>query len=136
MVIAAIAATSLVSCRKPPKEPESPETTSPDIGAEAAPPVELERTYVGGGTDPAGNKYVCEVELTPAREVYWVVRQVDDGTPYDGVGIREGDTFVVGFRDESGYGVIAYTVNPDGSLGGISTHEDSTKVGAEKLAKK
>ena len=54
-----------------------------------------------------------------------------------GVGIRRGDLFVVGYRDErQKYGVFAYAINADGSLEGTSAYQDVTKTGTETLAKK
>jgi hypothetical protein len=34
------------------------------------------------------------------------------------------------------YGVVAYTIQPDGSLEGISADQDSTKTGTETLREK
>ncbi|NIT36829.1 MAG: hypothetical protein GTN49_10085 [candidate division Zixibacteria bacterium] len=133
---AAFAAALLASCRKPPAEVTRAETAEAEVAEEAVPITEVKGTYAGGGTDADGNAYACEVEVIPAREVYWVKRRVGDGAPYDGVAIRRDDTFVVGFWDGYRYGVVAYTINPDGSLDGISAREDRTKTGAEKLEKK
>ena len=46
-----------------------------------------------------------------------------------------GKTFAAGFADRQGYGVVAYTVNADGSLDGTRTGKGATKTGTEKLTR-
>lgn len=133
---ATLAAALLASCQKPPEEGKRAETAAAEVAEEAVPITEVKGTYIGNGTDADGNAYTCEVEIIPAREVYWVKRRVDDSAPYDGIAIRRDDTFVVGYWDGYRYGVVAYTINPDGSLDGASAQEDRIKTGAERLEKK
>lgn len=136
-VAVALAAGLPTSCRKPPDEVKEAETAALEAPAEPAANVTLDGTYVGGGADADGNAYTCEVEITPARNVYWVTYGVGDRIPYPGVGLRRGDLFVVGYRDDREvYGVVAYTIKPDGSLEGISADQDSTKTGTETLRRR
>ncbi|HUV87696.1 MAG TPA: hypothetical protein VMX79_11365 [bacterium] len=136
-VAVGLAAALPTSCRKPPEEVKGPETAAPEAPAEPAASVTLDGMYVGGGADADGNAYTCEVEIAPARSVYWVTYHVGDRIPYPGVGLRRGDLFVVGYRDDRDiYGVVAYTIKPDGSLEGISADQDSTETGTETLRKK
>ncbi|MEE8639242.1 MAG: hypothetical protein V3T41_02415 [bacterium] len=136
LMVAALAAV-IASCRKPPEEVTEAETAAAETSAETAANVILEGMYAGGGTDADGNAYTCEVEITPARNVYWVTYSVGDRIPYPGVGLRRGDLFVVGYRDDREvYGVVAYTIKPDGSLEGISADQDRTKTGTETLRRR
>lgn len=137
LMVAALAAALPTSCRKAPEDVRAPETAAAETSAETAANVILEGMYVGGGVDADGNAYNCDVEIDPARNVYWVTYYVDDRIPYPGVAMRRGDLFVVGYRDDRDiYGVVAYTIKPDGSLEGISADQDSTKTGTERLDKK
>jgi hypothetical protein len=125
------------ACRKGPEDVRGPETAAPETSVKAAADVTLEGMYVGGGVDADGNAYNCDVEIEPARNVYWVTYYVDDRIPYPGVAMRRGSLFVVGYRDDREvYGVVAYTIKADGSLEGTSANENSTKTGTEKLDKK
>jgi hypothetical protein len=135
-MVAALAAV-IASCRKPAEEVKEAETAEREAPAEPAANVTLEGPYVGGGADADGHAYTCEVEIDPARNVYWVTYSVGDRIPYPGVGLRRGDLFVVGYRDDREvYGVVAYTIKADGSLEGISADQDRTKTGTETLRKK
>jgi hypothetical protein len=127
-------AAALTSCG--PRPPEGGESAAP--AAEAAEPTVPEPggTYVGGGTDPNGETYECEADVTRDGAVYFIVRRIGDRVPYDGVGIRRGDLLAVAYHDEFRRGVIVYTLNADGSLSGTSAYDDSTKVGTEVLRKK
>lgn len=137
IVAAAFAALLPASCRKGPEDVRGPETAAPETSADAVADVLLEGIYVGGGVDADGNAYNCDVEIEPARNVYWVTYYVDDRIPYPGVAMRRGSLFVVGYRDDREvYGVVAYTIKPDGSLDGTSANERSTKTGTERLEKK
>ena len=137
LFVAVFAALLPASCGKARNEGPAPETASPGLPGVTAADVLLEGVYVGGGTDAEGNAYICEVEITPAKEVYWVTYNVDDRIPYPGVALRRGDLFVVGYRDERDvYGVVVYTINVDGSLEAVSADQYNTKTGTEKLQKK
>lgn len=137
ILIAAAAAAPLASCRKAPETGPPGATAEAETAAETPTLVDIEGTYVGGGTDAEGQAYNCEVKFIWARQVYWVERYVDRRPMIPGVGIRRGDLFVVGFRDERDkYGVFAYGINADGSLEGTSAYQGVTKTGTEKLTKK
>lgn len=125
LLLVAVAATApFASCRKAPE-------------AETTAAVDVDGTYRGSGVDPEGHAYECDVKFMFAREVYWVERYVDDRPMIPGVGIRRGDLFVVGYRDErEKYGVFAYGIKADGSLDGISAYQGVTKTGTETLTKK
>ncbi len=136
-VAASFAVALTASCSKSPEVEEGPETTAPDTSLKTAADVLLDGMYVGGGTDAEGNAYTCDVEITGARNVYWVTYTVSERIPYPGVGLRRGDLFVVGYRDDREvYGVVAYTIKPDGSLEGISANQNSTETGTETLERK
>jgi hypothetical protein len=136
ILITAVAAAPLASCRKATELGTAAVATTAETGA-ATPSIELEGTYEGSGTAPDGQTYSCEVKFAPANQVYWVERYVGDIPMVPGVGIHRGDLFVVGFRDErERYAVIAYEVRPDGSLEGTSAYQDTTKTGSETLKKK
>jgi len=121
-------------CGKPAEE-AAPAETAPAAEAETPAPT-FAGTYVGGGVDADGRSYTCELEVVKFRTMYDVKRGVDGGEPYAGVAILSENTFAVGFNDGRHYGVVAYNVNPDGSLEGISAYEDGTRVGTERLEKK
>jgi hypothetical protein len=94
-------------------------------------------SYEGGGANPGGaGSYDCTVEISKAGEGYVVVWYFDGQPGYEGSGILKGNTFVVGFANPQGYGVVAYTVNPDGSLDGTWTGQGNPETGTETLRKK
>jgi hypothetical protein len=139
IVVVAFAAVLPASCRKAAEDTTAPGTATPATAAETAAETEIDiaGTYAGSGVDPDGNPYDCEVDIEPQRHVYWVTYRVGDRIAYPGVALWRGDLFVVGYRDERDVlGVVAYTVNPDNSLEGITAHEGSTKTGTERLEKK
>ncbi|MGD8718958.1 MAG: hypothetical protein PVH29_09070 [Candidatus Zixiibacteriota bacterium] len=140
-IIVAVALVAVIpaSCRKAAEGTAEPETATPPTAAETATETEIDivGTYAGSGVDPDGDAYDCEVDVEPGRHVYWVTYRVGDRIAYPGVALWRGDLFVVGYRDEAGVlGVVAYTVNPDNSLEGITAYEGSTKTGTERLEKK
>ncbi len=138
LVLIAVAAAALpAACRKAPEAEKTAAAAAAETAAPAGAAVDVEGTYGGGGTDPDGQAYDCDVKFIPARQVYWVERFIDGRPMAPGVGIRRGDTFVVGYRDDRDrYGVVAYHIKPDGSLEGTSAQQDSVKVGLEVLKKK
>ena len=91
--------------------------------------------YVGAGFSPDLSSYLCDVGLTLGQDVavYNVVWTFDGRPGYEGTGILMGKTFAAGFADRQGYGVVAYTVNADGSLDGTRTGKGATRTGTEKL---
>lgn len=115
------------------KETKKVETTPGGGGATVA---ALEGHYAGAGTNPDGSSYKCDVEIKKNGQAYPVTWYFDGKLGYEGTGILKGNTFVVGFINPQGYGVVAYTVNADGSLDGTWTGKGATKAGSEKLTKK
>ena len=137
ILIAGAVAASFTSCSKPADGEKVRGVATPESVAEPATIVNVEGTYVGSGTDPLGSSYTCEVDVTPFGAVFDVIWRVEGRTPYAGLGILSDYTFVVGYRDDREvYGVVAYTIQPDGSLEGISADQDSTKTGTETLREK
>jgi hypothetical protein len=136
LVCAVALAFSAAACKKRGEEAALPETAAVAEAETSAPAVDIVGKYVGGGTDPEGRRYTCELEVTSFRTMYDVKRRVDGGEPYAGVGILSENTFAVGSNDGRRYGLVAYNVNADGSLTGISAYEGGTKTGTEELTKK
>lgn len=136
LVCAAALAFYAASCKKQGEKTAFPETAEVTGEETSTPTVEIVGKYVGGGIDPDGRPYTCELEVTAFRAMYDVKRRVDGGEPYAGVGILSESTFAVGSNDGRRYGLVAYNVNADGSLTGISAYEGGTKTGTESLTKK
>lgn len=136
LVCTAALAFCAASCKKRGEEAVFPETAVLTAAEAPAPAVDIVGEYVGGGNDPEGRPYTCELEVTAFRTMYDVKRRVDGGEPYAGVGILSENTFAVGSNDGRRYGLVAYNVNADGSLTGISAYEGGTKTGTETLTKK
>lgn len=114
------------------KETKTLETT-PGGGAVAG---AIEGHYAAAGTNPDGSSYKCEVEIKKNGQAYPVAWYFDGKLAYEGTGILKGNTFVVGFINPQGYGVVAYDIKADGSLDGTWTGKGATKAGNEKLTKK
>ena len=135
LLIASLALLQFVGCAKlfnRDKPEDAPFTTDspPKTG-------DITGTYEGGGTNPGGaGGYECTVEITKAGEGYTVVWFFDGQPGYEGSGILKDNTLVIGFANAQGYGVVAYTVNPDGSLDGTWAGMGDTKTGTETLKKK
>ena len=130
--VAALAVMQFVGCDKLPGR-EEPDAKPP---LERGPAAGIEGTYEGRGTNPDGSSYDCEVTITKEGDGYQVVWYFEGQAGYEGAGILKGNTFAVGFASPQGYGVVAYTVNRDGSLDGTWTAAGGTATGAEKLEKK
>ena len=134
-LIATLALLQLSGCAKlfnRDKVKEMPFTTD-------VPPVtgDITGTYEGGGNNPGGaGSYDCTVEITKSGEGYKVVWYFDGQPGYEGTGILKDNTLAVGFANPNGYGVVAYTVNPDGSLDGTWAGAGDVKTGTETLNKK
>ena len=96
----------------------------------------LEGRYAGAGTNPDGSTYKCEVEIKKNGQVYPVSWYFDGKLGYEGTGVMKNGTLVVGYANDAGYGVVAYTVNADGTLDGTWTGKGATKAGSEKLTRK
>jgi hypothetical protein len=105
----------------------------PDTGT--APAGGIEGSYTGSGTNPDGTTYDCNVKIARKGDAYRVTWYFDGQTGYEGTGILKGKTFVVGFANPQGYGVVAYTVGVDGTLDGTWTGAGGTKTGTETLKK-
>ncbi len=121
----------LLGGRKAPGEPVPEITAGEEAGAAA-----VVGSYTGAGTNPGGGTYSCDVTVAKRGNVYRVMWYFDGKLGYEGTGILKGNTFVVGFANPQGYGVVAYTIGRDGSLDGTWTGAGGTKVGTEKLKRK
>jgi hypothetical protein len=130
-VVAVLAVIQFVGCDKLPGR-EEPDAKPP---LEYGPSIGIEGTYDGSGTNPDGTEYECEVEITKKGESYQVIWYFDDQAGYEGAGILKGKTFVVGFANPQGYGVVAYTVGAYGTLDGTWAGAGGTKTGTETLKK-
>jgi len=135
MWAAAALVLAAAACQKAPE----PETAGTAAGAPAEPEPSgpsVEGKYLGEGVEPDGTPYKAAVEVTVANQVYFVMRQVDEEVPHDGVGLHRGNLLIVGFRDHRARcGVLVYTVNDDGSLSGVLALENGTATGTETLRK-
>ncbi len=134
LAVAAVVVASVVACSKlTGGKKETPGPAGP-VATEAG--AAVEGNYTGAGTNPGGGSYKCDVTVAKAGTVYKVTWYFGGKPGYEGMGVVRGNTFVVGFANSSGYGVVAYTVNADGSLDGTWTGKGATKVGMETLKKK
>jgi hypothetical protein len=123
------------ACQKAP-EGETADTAAAASAEPGPPRLAIEGDYVGEGVEPDGTPYECTVQVDLAKQVFNVLRQVDDAVPHDGVGLRRGDILIVGFRDDKlRYGLLVYTINDDGSLAGVLAYDGGTTTGTETLRK-
>jgi len=86
------------------------------------------------GTNPGGKGgYTGTVSITPTGSVYQVDWKV--GNSYSGVGILNGNILSVGWGNlsQAGFGVVTYTVQPNGSLSGTWAMVKGTTLGTETL---
>lgn len=95
--------------------------------------IKIEGLYAVQGTNPDGGSYSGNVAITPKGNVYELQWSV--GTPYSGIGIRSQDVLSVswGTPGGSGFGIVAYKIDPDGSLHGTWATPDNTRLGTETL---
>lgn len=102
--------------------------SSGNAGTEQIQVGSLSGTFKITGTSPAGTPYAGTIKITPTGETYSVLWQVE--RPFQGVGMRMGDLFIVAFADGTkDYGVVAY--RPEGGI----IRGFWTLPGAGKLAK-
>jgi hypothetical protein len=80
-----------------------------------------------------GEGYEGSVTITPAGALHTVQWTLKSGESYSGVGIREGNHFVVGWGD--GASVVVYT-DAAGKLNGRWAASGGTALGSETLARK
>ena len=72
-----------------------------------------------------GDGYVGKVWIEHQGEVYRIAARVGDSEVYSGVGLREGDIFSMGYRNQDGVGGVAlFHIQPDGSLVGRWSRTD------------
>jgi len=129
-------AVAITGCCKGLKEKVEKEVKTSEAGTAVAAAPALEGRYAGEGTNADGSGYKCEVEIKKNGSAYPVAWYFDGKLGYEGTGLVKGNTFVVGFVNPQGYGVVAYTISADGSLDGAWTGKGATKAGTEKLTKK
>ena len=134
-LVAALALLQFAGCAKlfnrdEPKETPFTMDAPPKTG-------DITGTYEGSGENPGGaGGYDCTVEISKTGEGYMVVWFFDGQPGYEGSGILKDNTLVVGFANPNGYGIVAYTVNPDGSLDGTWAGAGGTTMGTEMLKRK
>lgn len=87
------------------------------------------------GTSPDGKSYTGSVSIMPSGDTY-AVKWTLPTESYGGVGIKEGDTLVVGWGEEGkGAGVVSYQVS-GGTLNGKWATPGGTQLGTEVLGKR
>lgn len=137
LIIAALTAVQFAGCARlfnRDKPEDAPVAIDTDVPLPAG---DIIGTYEGSGENPGGaGSYDCTVEISRAGEGYVVVWLFDGQPGYEGSGILMDSTLVVGFANPNGYGIVAYTVNPDGSLDGTWAGMGDTKTGTEMLRRK
>ncbi len=107
--------------------------SSGNTGTEQIQGSSLRGTFKITGTSPAGTPYAGTIKITPTGETYSVLWQV--GKPFQGVGMRIGDLFIVAFADGTkSYGVLAYRLE-GGSIKGFWTLPGAGKLAKENLTR-
>jgi hypothetical protein len=99
-------------------------------------PAGLSGVYkIASGSAPDGKSYAGTVSITPTGETY-AVKWTLPSDSYGGVGIKQGDTLVVGWGDAGkDAGVVSYQVSA-GALNGKWATPGGMKLGTEILAKR
>ncbi|MGH9901760.1 MAG: hypothetical protein ACRD68_08125, partial [Pyrinomonadaceae bacterium] len=87
-----------------------------------------------GTSATGGRRYSGTMTVKPRGEVY-AVRWALARESFDGVGVRQGDVFVVGWGGDGGggSGVAAYRVKERGTLEGRWATPAGTRLGSESL---
>lgn len=96
----------------------------------------LEGSYtIVSGKNPNGGSYSGTVSITPNGDTYTVQWVLQGSEGYTGVGIREGDLFIVGWGEAGkGAGVVSYVKNGN-SLVGKWAAPGNRALGKETLSK-
>jgi hypothetical protein len=99
-------------------------------------PAGLNGSYkITSGTNPNGSSYAGTVDITTHGDVRWVTWKLTVGGGYSGVGILDGDTFIVGWGlGGKGAGVVDYKVSGP-TLTGKWAIPGGTGLGSEVLQK-
>jgi hypothetical protein len=99
-------------------------------------PAGLSGTYkITSGSAPDGKSYTGTVAITPTGETF-AVKWTLATDSYSGVGIKQGDTLVVGWGDAGkDAGVVSYQVSAS-ALDGKWATPGGTKLGTEILGKR
>jgi hypothetical protein len=97
-------------------------------------PAGLDGSYkITSGTNPKGVRYGGTVDIATHGDVRWVTWRLASGTGYSGVGILDGDTFIVGWGIAGkGAGVVDYKVSGP-TLTGKWAVPGGTTLGSEVL---
>lgn len=99
----------------------------------------LAGTYVVNGIDPAGIEYSGTVTISEGDEPgRFIVQWIVTGSIQQGVGVLEGDRFVVDWSTSSSgsgesSGTADYTLGGDGVLRGTRTIDGSDGSGTEEI---
>lgn len=99
-------------------------------------PAGLNGAYkITSGSAPDGKSYTGTVSITPTGETY-AVKWTLPSDSYSGVGIKQGDTLVVGWGEAGkGAGVVSYEVSAS-TLNGKWATPGGTQLGTEILGKR
>jgi hypothetical protein len=94
--------------------------------------------YDCAGEDVSGAAYTATVTIKKTGDAYTVEWELADGQKYVGVGVLTGRTLAVSWLNQRLIGVMAYTVEKDGSLTGTWSvlGDPKGRVSKEKLTKK
>jgi hypothetical protein len=95
----------------------------------------LNGTYsITSGTGPDGKTYSGSVSITPTGDTY-AVKWVLPNESYGGVGIKQGDTLIVGWGEAGkDAGAVSYTI-AGGGLSGKWATPGGSQLGTEELGK-
>jgi hypothetical protein len=94
--------------------------------------------YDCAGEDTDGTAYTATVTIKKKGDAYAVEWELADGQKFVGVGVLTGRTLAVSWVNQRMIGVMAYTVEKDGSLNGTwsALGDPKGRVAKEKLTKK
>jgi hypothetical protein len=110
--------------------------SGPNAGTEVIEgPPGLSGTYnVVSAKGPSGGTYTGSVTITPTGGTHTVQWNLSNGS-FSGVGIRQGDLFIVGWGETGkGAGVVSYEVSGS-KLTGVWAVPGGTQLGSESLAR-
>lgn len=97
-------------------------------------PEGLDGTYtITSGKNAAGKPYTGKVDIAKNGETY-TVKWTLPNESYSGVGILVGDTMVVGWGQDNGFGTVIY-VQDGANFKGKWASANDTKLGSETLTK-
>lgn len=99
----------------------------------ATPVGDIAGSYSVAGTNPNGSAYKGTLEVIKRGDVYQF--RWNAGTPYDGVGVQNGNAVAVAYPGEGGNGegcgVVSYQIQGDGKLDGVWGYYGKNERGSE-----